>query len=128
MRASFRTLAALLALLAFAASFAEQVWAATCPPAAVRSSGGARAEMGPHPGHVRGGAGITAEHPVQNAPHPGDACPLQAAAGGCAVVSLPSAPTPSLLPEPRPAGAVPVHQDRTPKVLRAVPFFRPPRR
>jgi hypothetical protein len=34
MRTRFRMLAALLALFAFSASFAEQVWASTCAPAA----------------------------------------------------------------------------------------------
>lgn len=84
MRFRFRFLAALFALLAFSASFAEGVWASTC------------AETGTPAAHAGMDMPTGDDHaPCDPAPRedPGskDECPFPAiAASGCVVVSLPA--------------------------------------
>ena len=61
MRTRFRTLAALMALTAFSASFAEQLWAGACAPAeASRTEHHAPAS---HPRADHGGMTMPADHP-----------------------------------------------------------------
>jgi hypothetical protein len=87
MRTRFRTLAALLALLAFSAWFAEQVWTGTCAPAAAEA---ARHHPAAH-SQADGGHGAM-EMPAVSAPHSTpdapDECPVQAVAGGCILFSF----------------------------------------
>ena len=84
MRFRFRLLAALLALLAFSASFAEGVWASTC------------AETGTPTAHAGMDMPTGDDHsPCDTASReeqgPKGDCPLPAmAASGCVVVSLPA--------------------------------------
>ncbi|MFL5386431.1 MAG: hypothetical protein ACJ8GN_28260 [Longimicrobiaceae bacterium] len=130
MKARVRVLAALLALFAFTAAFAEQVWATTCAQTVMAAS---MAEMG---------AGA-AEHPQaghdQEMPMPGqgqerhsqlpagDDCPLRAvAASGCVAFSFP-APD-GAVPEfaAAPSGRMVPAAQATPDLLLVFPRFHPP--
>jgi hypothetical protein len=126
-----RVLAALLALFAFTAAFAEQVWASTCAPASVETQAGSMRMPGsadaqgqhgsdqdmPMPGHGRGHS---------RAPTGGD-CPFQAiAASGCVFFSFPS--TEVAVPDCAAVSAarmLPAAQ-AAPDLLLAFPHFRPP--
>ena len=126
-----RVLAALLALFAFTAAFAEQVWASTCAPAtAVAQAGsmrmpgsaGAHGQHGcdqdmPMPGSGQG------EH--SRAPTGGD-CPFQAiAASGCVIFfAAPGTAVPDCAAVSA-ARMVPSAQV-APDLLLASPHFRPP--
>jgi hypothetical protein len=126
MRSRIRVLAALLALFAFTAAIAEQVWAA-CVPAAEMAAGSAA--VAAHPGHDCGPEVPVPGHGPQR--HPGAptgaGCPFQAAAaGGCALFSFaaPDAAVPDLAADPsaRMVSAV----QAAPDLLLASPHFRPP--
>ena len=132
MKARARVLAALLALFAFTAAFAEQVWASTCAQtemaaaasmpemgagAAVHPEQGHDQEM-PMPGH---GQDRHSRMPA------GDDCPLRAvAASGCVIFSFPApdsaVPDFTATSSPR---MVPAAQ-ATPDLLLAFPQFHPP--
>lgn len=100
MRTRFRTLTALLALVAFSASFAEQVWASTCAPVAAEAARHHPAAYTQADG--RHGAmeipAVSARHSAPDAP---DECPVQAVAGGCIHFSF--APRVREAPAPGPA-------------------------
>ena len=133
MKARARVLAALLALFAFTAAFAEQVWASTCAQAAEMTHAASTAHPGagaaahpqhgcdqdmPMPGHGQ------ERHP--RAPTGGD-CPFQAvAAGGCVIFSFPAADgaVPDFTAAPA-ARMLPAAQ-ATPDLLLAFPLFHPP--
>jgi len=132
MKPRVRVLAALLALFAFTAAFAEQVWASTCAQTVMAASAsmpemGAGAAEHPQAGHDQ-------EMPMpghgqerQSQMPAGDDCPLRAvAASGCVTFSFPA-----------PDGAVPeftaAPSDRmvptaqaTPDLLLVFPRFHPP--
>lgn len=127
MRTRFRTLAALLALFAFSASFAEQVWASTCAPAAVEQAGHhAAAES-----HVDGSHGAI-EMPSAPAPHRGpdvpDECPVQALAVGCALLPLPAPVREAPAPADAPRVLAAPYTDPSREILLVTAFFRPPQR
>jgi hypothetical protein len=127
MRNRFRLLAALLALFAFTAAFAEQVWASACAPAAQAVAG--HAAVATHPGHdCDPGMPMPGHAPQRHsrAPTGGD-CPFQAAAaGGCVLFSFAApgaaAPDPAIAPSAR---MIPAAQ-AAPDLLLASPRFRPP--
>jgi len=127
MRNRFRVLAALLALFAFTAAFAEQVWASACVPAAQAVAG--HAAVAAHPGHDCDPAMPMQGHAPQR--HPGvptgGDCPFQAvAAGGCALFSFaaPDAAVPAPLAD---ASARMISATQAaPDLLLASPHFRPP--
>lgn len=127
MRTRFRTLAALLALIAFSASFAEQVWAGTCAPAEA-----ARQEQSAPASHAHGGHGMTMpaeDHPGPRPAAPDDGgCPVQAVASACALLLLPAPAA-----DAGPAAAaqdvrVPPRADSSLPLLLSSSFFRPPQR
>ena len=138
MRPRFRVFASLAALFAFSASFAEGIWASTCggvdsgDPAqmgAMASMAGIDAEADhmmmvmPMPESGSEDAGRTGAS--ENAPD-SSRCPLTAAMGSCAVVSLPTH-------EPGMVFAPPVQSTErgisamTPDLLLATALLRPPR-
>ncbi|HKP75041.1 MAG TPA: hypothetical protein VJT67_05825 [Longimicrobiaceae bacterium] len=130
MKARTRVLAALLALFAFTAAFAEQVWASTCAPAAAMAAASmphADAGAATHPQH-----GCDQDMPMpghgqeRHSRAPGD-CPLQAvAASGCVTFLFAAvggaAPDFTVGPSPRVAPAA----QSTPDLLLAFPRFHPP--
>lgn len=125
MKARIRVLAALLALFAFTAAFAEQVWASACAQTemAPTAPAGTHPEQGhdqhmPMPGH---GQDRHSRMPA------GDDCPLRAvAASGCVIFSFPApdGAVPDFTPTPSPR-MVPAAQ-ATPDLLLAFPRFHPP--
>jgi hypothetical protein len=130
MKGRTRVLAALLALFAFSASFAEQVWASTCAGATAPTGSAPRAAPAAH-----GDRGCDQEMPMpgsghgehSRAPAGGADCPFQAIApGGCVLLSFP-APA-AVLPDFSPtihARVIPAAQ-AAPDLLLASPHFRPP--
>lgn len=117
-----RTFAALLALLTFSASFAEQVWASTCDGAM---------RMGSTPSHAEAMAGM--QHAPAESPHPtprSPECPLSAALasnGGCIFTYHPS-PAPVVAPLQAPnAPAVMAAPADALDLLFVSPQFRPPK-
>lgn len=124
MKTYLRTLAALLALLAFSVSFAEQVWATACIPAGAESLAASEGAVAPtHGGHHNAPAD---QHEPPSAPR-SDGCPMQAVTSPCAVVPLP-VERPVVLPDPRPDAVVPAATDRILRLLLSAPHFRPPQR
>lgn len=122
-----RVLAALLALFAFTAAFAGQVWASACAPAAQAAAG--HAAVAAHPQHdCDPGMPMPGHAPQRHsrAPAGGD-CPFQAmAAGGCVPFSFaaPDAAVPAFAPDAS-ARMNPATQ-AAPDLLLASPHFRPP--
>lgn len=124
----FRTLAALLALFAFSASLAEQVWASACAPAARVEAASAAAGMdhGAMPGHPAPAPG---HDPRDNAPAPGSDCPLHAvASAGCTFVLLPAAAAAFSRPHAPPSQTVATVADALSDLLLASGPFHPPQR
>jgi hypothetical protein len=123
-----RFLAALLALFAFSAYFAEGVWASLCLPGSEThtsmvvgaSDHGAHAGMNHAPGESSDDPGS----PRSDAPP----CPLGIAGAGssCVAVSLPAAVTTVAQVAPGYAGA-PLFLDSTHDLLVVASHFRPPR-
>lgn len=127
MRTRFRTLAALLALMAFSASFAEQVWASTCAPVEASPSGESAPASHPHGGH--GGMEMPADHHDPRIPSSDDAeCPVQAVAAGCALVFFPSATMDAVPAAPAADPRVAPHADPSIQLLLVSSHFRPPQR
>ena len=123
----FRTLAALLALIAFSASFAEQVWASTCAPAEASRTEHHAPASHPHGGH--GGMTIQEDHPDPRIPSPDDAgCPVQAVAAGCTLIFFPSATMDAVLTAPAADARVAPHADPSIQLLLVSSHFRPPQR
>jgi hypothetical protein len=127
MKACFRTFAALLALLAFSASFAEGVWASTCgsmgPMTSMSTTSSVHMETdGSHaPQHHSESA--TSGHGVSS-PAPG--CPLIPVLGGCTAVFFPPAETTVAFSATTHAKLL-VVLDRTPNLLLVSALLRPPR-
>lgn len=130
MRTRFRTLAALLALTAFSASFAEQVWAGTCAPAEASPSGQSAPASHPHGGHGgHGGMTMPEDHPDPRPPSSDDAgCPVQAVAAGCALIFFPSATMDEVPAAPAADTRVAPHADPSVPLLLVSSHFRPPQR
>lgn len=127
-----RVLAALLALFAFTAAFAEQVWASTCAQTEMAASA-SMPEMGAGAAeHLQPGHGQEMPMPghgqERHSQMPaGDDCPLRAvAASGCVLFSFPAPETAvpdfSAAPSARMAPAA----QATPDLLLAFPQFHPP--
>ena len=124
MSTRFRTLAALLALLAFSASLAEQVWASACVPAAPVEAASAAVDHGVMPGHS---ARAPDHDPREHAPSPGNDCPLHAvASAGCTFVLLPAAEAAPSRPDAPLRQAVATFADALPDLLLASGPFHPP--
>lgn len=123
MKPRFRILAALLALLAFSASFAEQVWAGACAPVA---------EAGAHhtsPAPDADGAHHGAQSPAApGEPRAPDDCPLRAVAPGCALLLLPAPVRVPAAPADAPRVVAVPYTDPSREILLATAFFRPPQR
>ena len=123
MNRRFRTLAALVALLAFALSGAESLWASVCSaemqkPAEAAADAGCRTGMAPSDAH-KGSGGRDASAPD---------CPFVGlGASGCiAPVGFPAATVPSLAAYP--GDALPVRlADHARLLLLATGLFHPPR-
>jgi hypothetical protein len=130
MRTRFRTLAALLALVAFSASFVEQVWASMCAPAEAPRTEQSAPASHPHGEHgEHGGATMPVDHPGPRIPSPdGGECPMQAVAAGCALVYLSSPAADAVPPAPHADARVAPHADASIQLLLASSFFRPPQR
>jgi hypothetical protein len=118
-----RTFAALLALLTFFASFAEQVWASTCDGAM---------RMGSTPSHAEAMAGMhqapadSQHHPAPRSPE----CPLAAALaanGGCIFTYHPAPASATAPPQAPTAPAVRSAHADLPDLLFVSPQFRPPK-
>lgn len=123
MRTRFRILAALLALMAFSASFAEQVWAGTCAAEASHAQQSAPAS------HPHDGMTMPADHPHPQIPSPDDAgCPMQALAAGCALVFFPAAAADAVPATPAGDARVAPHADPSVQLLLVSSLFRPPQR
>ena len=101
MRPRFRVFASFVALVAFSASFAEGVWASTCEGMESMDAGQMEemavvAPMGMEADHMMamsmlGNEGDDGAKPGAQESQPRTAqCPLTAAVGSCAVISLPS--------------------------------------
>ncbi|HET7464597.1 MAG TPA: hypothetical protein VFJ82_25370 [Longimicrobium sp.] len=129
MRLRSRTLAALLALFAFSASFAEQAWASMCAtgePAAAHSSTVAH-PAAPHAHHTM--PGMPGErHDGREPASPAGGCPVQAVAAGCTILSLPASTGHAPTAVPPANGVTPVRADQARELLLAVSLFRPPQR
>jgi hypothetical protein len=135
MNPRFRLLAALLALFAFSAYFAEGVWAAMCPPGteagshAVAQVADAAAPGGAHAGH----AGMhptpapDSEKSESSLPYSAP-CPLgmPGAGGSCVAVSLPALAG-EMQPAPVIHAPVVALLDTTHDQLLVAAHFRPPR-
>ncbi|HEU0077514.1 MAG TPA: hypothetical protein VFQ76_07675 [Longimicrobiaceae bacterium] len=127
MKPRARLLAALLALFAFSASFAEQVWASACG----RDVAGVPSSFSP----TMGTAGGHADMAVPPGPHgsghspavPGhDECPLLALAGGCTLLSLPAAAVVPAASARAPEVRISIRMDRAPDLLLPSSLFHPP--
>lgn len=133
MNRRLRLLAALLALFAFSAYFAEGVYASLCPPGmdSQSAAAGMTSEHGSQHGH-HGALHHSAPSPSDDPGPAGSdapACPLgMAGAGGssCVSVSLPAAAGAMSLTAPIPSAAA-VHLDTTHDRLLVAAHFRPPR-
>lgn len=127
MKRRLRTFAALLALLTFSASFAEQAWAGTCAPAPAQAAGHHLVADS----HVHAGGG-TVETPSAPAPHHGsgapDPCPLQAVTAGCALLLPPAWVSDRAPPAEAPRILISPHSDPSHGLLLVSSFFRPPQR
>jgi hypothetical protein len=127
MNRRFRTFAALLALLAFSGSFAEQARAAACAsPAAAQSA----EHHLPADSHEGGGDGAM-QVPSAPAPHDGPApeeCPLQAVTAGCTLLLPPTGVSRAAPPADAPRALISPPADPSRALLLASPFFRPPQR
>jgi hypothetical protein len=121
MRARLRTLAALLALFAFSASYVEQAWASLCAGDGA-SPAAAVASPVTHGGHA-GDSGVPPGEPAPDAE-----CPVQAVAAGCTVVSLPPAASTAAALPALPDAVPPVCADQTHDLLLSSSLFRPPQR
>lgn len=127
MRTRFRTLAALLALVAFSASFAEQVWASTCAPAEASRSAQSAPASHAHGGH--GGMTTPEDHPDPRIPPPDDAgCPVQAVVAGCTLIFFPPATIHAVPSAPAADARVAPHADPSIPLLLVSSHFRPPQR
>jgi hypothetical protein len=129
MRSRFRTLAALLALFAFSAYFAEGVWASLCLPGAET-----HVHMTTDADHHGSHAGGHHHAPVQSSgdsdsPRPdAPSCPLGMTGMGssCVVASLPAST--STIAQAAPEHAeIPLFLDSTHDRLLVASLFRPPR-
>jgi hypothetical protein len=120
MNRRIRFLAALLALFAFSAFLAEEVWATLCPPDTVQ----VEMEMGDaahHGGHHHGG-GETDPGDTESAE-----CPLMAIPGaGCVSVTLPAVQPGSASPVAGSLTLQPVSHDRLHDLVAIHGLFRPP--
>jgi hypothetical protein len=120
MNRRIRFLAALLALFAFSAFLAEEVWATMCPPDMVE----VEMEVGeatPHGGHHHGGG----ESDPDDVESP--ECPLMAIPGtGCASVTLPAIQPGSASPVAGSLTLQPVSHDRLHDLVSIHGLFRPP--
>jgi len=124
MKSRFRVLAALLALFAFSASFAEGLWASTCPPMGsmasmdamhMESEGSDAPEESLEPG---------SSEPTTSIPAP--SCPLTPIVGGCAAVFSP--PSEAVVAFVATTQAKPVVVlDLAPDLLLVSSLLRPPR-
>ncbi|HEU0079495.1 MAG TPA: hypothetical protein VFQ76_17695 [Longimicrobiaceae bacterium] len=141
MKPRARLLAALLALFAFSASIAEQVWASGCGP---DMAGGGMSSMAG--GGMSSMAGMSAAaanagghgdmamprgaHDGRHAPVPSgsDECPLQVLAGGCTLLSLPADADERPAGAPTPEARVSGQPDRAPDLLLPSSLFHPPQR
>lgn len=128
MKSRTRVLAALLALLAFSASFAEGVWASMCAPMDSMASMEHSAAVAPsaHSMASDGNGGSSAAELPEKAPAPDPGCPLTLASGGCMVVFSPApaagvAVTATVLGQPMAALNV------APDLLLVSALLRPPR-
>jgi hypothetical protein len=132
MNPRFRFLAALLALFAFSAYFAEGVWAAMCPPGMEAGSHAAAeiAESAAHGGAHAGMHHAPAPSSDESEPSPSDSapCPLgmPGAGGSCVAVSLPAL---TAVMQSGPVVHAPVIGllDSTHDRLLVAAHFRPPR-
>jgi hypothetical protein len=133
MKSRVRLLAALLALLAFSASLAEQVWASTCEPGMAREVSSSASKTSAPTAH---GAGH-GDMPMPGGPHDGgqapapaghDECPLVTLAGGCTLLSLPAPAAEPAGGAPAPETRVSVRADRAPDLLLPSSLFHPPQR
>jgi hypothetical protein len=123
MRTGFRTLAALLALIAFSASFAEQVWAGTCAAEAAGTRHAAPAS------HAHGGMTIPADHPDPHPATPDDSgCPVRAVAAGCALILFAVTATDEAPAAPADGARIAPRADPSIELLLVSSFFRPPQR
>jgi len=128
-----RLLAALLALFAFSASFAEQVWASGCGPYMAGGGMSSMAGMSATAAHA-GGHGDMAmpmgSHDGSHSPLPSgsDECPLQVLAGGCTLLSLPADSDDPAAGAPAPEARVSLMADRAPDLLLPSSLFHPPQR
>lgn len=126
-----RTLAALLALLAYSASVAEQVWASTCAPVEARPVAAAPIPSMEMDGHGAAPAGCGEEERLPSSEHSpapagADDCPFQAlSATGCQVVVLPAFCDSPPLARSASGGPGPVAA-ATPDLVFADPPFHPP--
>ena len=123
-----RTLAALLALLAFTAAFAEQVWASTCD-GAMRMPEMPQTEVMAGMDHEQEHGSIPAPSPDHDH-HPEPECPLAAAlalTGGCSITYQPATglASPQLFGTTA-AAALPGPDDVL-DLLPATPPFHPPK-
>jgi hypothetical protein len=129
MNPRFRTLAALLALFAFSAYFAEGVWATLCLPGAET-----HASMATDAAHHGSHAGGHHDAPAQSSGAPDSprsdapSCPLGMTGAGssCVAVSLPASTSTMAHAAPEHA-EVPLFLDSTHDRLLVAPLFRPPR-
>jgi hypothetical protein len=127
MRGRLRTLAALLALFALSAYFAESVMASWCMPGAETSASADGSAPGAHAGMHHGvpqGGSPEAEYPDSEAPP----CPFGMTGAGASCVAAPLPAT------SEPVRAVPIAQAslllllvQSPDLLLVTAHFRPPR-
>jgi hypothetical protein len=129
MKTRFRHLGALLALAAFAAFFAGNVWASLCPPGMGAGMGvTVEVDAGAH-------RGMPMHHPEpvpsdgSDAPAPDlSHCPfaVAGAGGSCVAASLPSAVA-SLTAAPNEPSLLSAISDSLPDLLLVASLYRPPR-
>lgn len=129
MKPRFRVLAALLALFAFSASFAEGLWASTCAPMdSMASMDGSRASTGHMESEASDAHGQFLEpgSSQRESPDSAPSCPLTPIIGGCVAV-FPPAPDAAL------AFVATIHTDPmvvlelAPDLLLVSSLLRPPR-
>ena len=122
-----RSIAALLALLAFTAAFAEQVWASTCD-GAMRMPDMAQSEAMAGMDHGQEHGSMPAPSPDHD--HPDPECPLAAAlalTGGCSITYQPATGLASPQLFPATASAALPGPDDVFDLLPATPPFHPPK-
>jgi len=127
MHRRIRHLAALIALLAFSAFLAEEIWAAACGPE--MGAAGMHAVMDHQPGADPAAADCELDDAAPEAPTPPDGaeCPLMLFAGaGCASVTLPTQEGALAAISSAEALLRPVDPDRLHDLIALHGLFRPP--